>query len=216
MITDGHENAYRSERLIYRAVENNEADSTFIHTQLENDPVNVALSDLKLLKPRSSKHSHAMTEQMAKSVLTVMVCLPHGAGAGAGAGDKDKTDGSQAEAPRPIGFLSIGWGGISGDTAHHRSVGLGIALAAPFRGKGYGSEAINWALDWAFRYGNFHRVYLGTVSYNERAQHLYKKLGFVEEGRSREAHWFDRKWHDLISYGMLEQEWEALRGIKKE
>ncbi|GKT44359.1 spermidine synthase [Colletotrichum spaethianum] len=203
MITDGLENAFCSDRLIYRAIENNEADSTFLHTQLENDPVNTALSDLRLLKPKNSKHSHSMTEKMEKSILTVMICLPH----------KNTAEDNESI---PVGFLTLGWAGIPADMAQHRSVGLGIALAAPFRGRGYGAEAINWALDWAFRYGNFHRVHLGTVSYNERAQHLYKKLGFVEEGRSREAHWFDRKWYDLISYGMLEHEWEALRGIKKE
>ncbi|GKT59629.1 GNAT family protein [Colletotrichum tofieldiae] len=210
MVTDGLENAYRSERLIYRAMENNEADSTFIHTHLENDPVNIALSDLRLLRPRSSKQSRSLAEKMENSVLTVMICLPRESTA------ESKVDEPQAEALTPVGFLSLGWSGIPMDMAQHRSVGLGITLAAPYRGKGYGSEAINWALDWAFRYGNFHRVHLGTVSYNERAQHLYKKLGFVEEGRSREAHWFDRKWHDLISYGILEHEWEALRGIKKE
>jgi RimJ/RimL family protein N-acetyltransferase len=69
-------------------------------------------------------------------------------------------------------------------------------------------------LDWAFRHGGLHRVGIQTFGFNERAQHLYKKLGFVEEGRSREAVWHDRKWHDMVDLGMLESEWMALRGLE--
>lgn len=209
MLAGGVNDAYRSERLVFRAVENNDDDKKFLHTQIENDPVTVALSNPMALMPRTSKHSEWMVEQMAKSVLAVMVCLPADA-----PGDSDeKFDDAKTTAPKPIGYLAIGWGGIPPAMAHHRSVGLGIAIAPQYQGRGYGTEVINWALDWAFRYGNYHRVHLGTVSYNERAQHLYKKLGFVEEGRSRESYWFDRQWYDMISYGILESEWEAMRGI---
>ena len=86
-------------------------------------------------------------------------------------------------------------------------------MAAPYQNKGYGAEAINWALDWAFRFGGFHRVEISTVSYNERAMHRYTRLGFVEEGRRREAYWYDRKWYDVVSYSMLEGEWTALREL---
>jgi RimJ/RimL family protein N-acetyltransferase len=34
----------------------------------------------------------------------------------------------------------------------------------------------------------------------------------VEEGRLREAVWQFRKWHDVITLGMLEGEWLKLRG----
>ncbi|KXH47131.1 hypothetical protein CSAL01_08540 [Colletotrichum salicis] len=200
MVTDGLEGAYRSERLVFRAVENNDEDKKFLHTQIENDPVTVALSNPIALMPRTSKHSEWMVEQMAKSVLAVMVCLP----ADPAGGDEEKVDEAKTTAPKPIGYLAIGWGGIPPAMVHHRSVGLGIAIAPQYQGRGYGTEVINWALDWAFRYGNYHRVHLDTVSYNERAQHLYKKLGFVEEGRSRESYWFNRQWHDTISYGILE------------
>ncbi|WYZ43567.1 hypothetical protein EsH8_VII_000003 [Colletotrichum jinshuiense] len=210
MISDAFSNAFRSERLIYRAVENDEADRVFLHTQLANDPAIIALSEPMLLRPRSIKHSEWMAEQLAKSILAVMICLPHERSCGEGA------DKGEDEPPKPIGFMVLGWGGSSSNVAHHRSVDLGIALAAQYQGKGYGTETINWALDWTFRFGNYHRVTLCTVSYNKSAQHLYNKLGFVEEGRSRESHWFDRKWHDTISYGMLDREWEALRGLEKE
>lgn len=59
-----------------------------------------------------------------------------------------------------------------------------------------------------------HKVEIGTASYNERAAHLYQRLGFKLEGRIREVAFMDRKWYDVLEFGMLEREWEELRGMK--
>lgn len=67
-------------------------------------------------------------------------------------------------------------------------------------------------MDWAFNYANVHKVEIGTVSYNERAIHLYEKLGFKPEGRKRHWVYMNRKYYDLVEYGLLEDEWEELRG----
>ncbi|KAM0424965.1 hypothetical protein ACHAPT_009766 [Fusarium lateritium] len=196
MITESLKTAFQSKRLIYRAVENNKDDRHFLHTEIVNNAVNTALSDMALIQPRSEKRAEELIEGLSKSTMAVMICLPN----------KDDT-------PTPIGFVVLGWGGTNPEHARHSSISIGIALATSHQGHGYGEEAINWALDWAFRHGGYHRVGIRTVSYNERAQHLYKKLGFVEEGRSRESHWYDRKWYDAINYGMLEREWMELRGL---
>jgi RimJ/RimL family protein N-acetyltransferase len=196
MITDNLKTAFQSERLVYRAVENNKDDKHFLLTEIVNDAINTALSDIALIRPRGEKRAEDLIEGLSKAVMGVMICLPN----------KD-------EAPTPIGFIVLGWGGVNPEHARHSSTSIGIALATSHQGHGYGSEAINWALDWAFRHGGYHRVNIRTVSYNERGLHLYKKLGFVEEGRSRESHWYDRKWYDTISFGMLEREWGELRGL---
>lgn len=31
--------------------------------------------------------------------------------------------------------------------------------------------------------------------------------GFVEEGRKRQANWIDGKWEDVVSMGILKEEW---------
>ncbi|KAH8878710.1 acyl-CoA N-acyltransferase, partial [Thozetella sp. PMI_491] len=97
----------------------------------------------------------------------------------------------------------------------HRNMSLAITIAAPYRNKGYGGEAINWALDWAFRFAGMHSVSLWTVEYNTRGRHLYEKVGFTLEGRFREDHYHDRRWWDVLLYSMLESEWEVLRGLRK-
>lgn len=216
MVAESLATAYQSERLIYRAPENNDEDKAFLHA-LNGDAVIAALVSKRLIMPRNQNLAAKMIEIMQISSLAVFVCLPAGdetTGGRRGDGD-DKTVGKEAAKPTTIGLLILGIGGIDADNARHRHPALAVSLAAPFQNKGYGGEAINWGLDWAFRFGGFHRVSIVAWSYNERAIHLYKRLGFVEEGRTRESIWLDRKWYDEVNLGMLESDWEALRGLGK-
>nr|RBQ91380.1 hypothetical protein FVER53263_13186 [Fusarium verticillioides] len=198
--------AFQSERLIYRSPEDNDKDKEFFFKHIENDPVAKALADPSILRPRNKKGVEDFLTEFQKSALAVVLCLSSA---------EAKKQNIESEEPVPIGFICIGWGGKPKNMEQHRATHIGIVIAEPFRNQGYGGESINWALDWAFRFGGYHRVGIGTFGFNERGQHLYKKLGFVEEGRSREALWFDRKWWDMIDYGMLEHEWETLRAKQK-
>ncbi|MDR0269363.1 GNAT family protein [Paenibacillus sp.] len=76
-----------------------------------------------------------------------------------------------------------------------------------FWGKGYGKEALKLLLDYAFLEMNLHRVSLRVFSFNEKAIHLYKKLGFEQEGTSRQAIFREGKWHDIIHMGILQHQY---------
>ncbi|GJM82041.1 N-acetyltransferase [Paenibacillus sp. HMSSN-139] len=54
-------------------------------------------------------------------------------------------------------------------------------------GKGFGSEAMRLILDYGFGVLALHRIELNVFDYNERAMHVYEKLGFKREGVQREA-----------------------------
>lgn len=54
-------------------------------------------------------------------------------------------------------------------------------------GQGYGRSALIQVLEIAFTQLQAHRVWLDVMEDNERARSLYRSLGFVEEGRLREA-----------------------------
>lgn len=212
MITDTLDDCFRSARLIYRAGEVTDKGKKFIHEQILSDPINVALSGPERVSPPTNKGTDWTVDKLSKATLGVMICLPP-VPAAAETEDKRETNGE----PTPIGFLALDFSGPpEPQVAHHRHTELGITIARSYQNQGYGAEAINWALDWAFRRAGMHRVGLGAVAYNLRGRHLYQKLGFVEEGRTRETHWHDRKWYDYITYGMLESEWMAIRGIKLE
>ncbi|KAL4957888.1 acyl-CoA N-acyltransferase [Aspergillus filifer] len=198
---------FTSKRLIYRAAESNETDKTFLHTQILNDPTIQTMSSGRLRRPLSAKSAEEFLRTIQDSLLGVIICLPLPA---VKSQDDENEDGKE---PLPIGHLTIFRPlqpqGTESD--HHRSATLGISLAAEYRGKGYGSEAINWALDWAFGAAGLHRVNLGAFSYNEGALKCYRNLGFVEEGREREVVYRNRRWYDAVLFSMLEDEWESLR-----
>ena len=103
-----------------------------------------------------------------------------------------------------IGFLSL-----SGFNWTAREAWLGVGIGErEYWGKGYGTDAINILLRFAFQELNLHRVSLDVFEYNERAVRSYEKLGFQHEGRLRQLlNRFDRRW-DLIYMGILRQEWE--------
>jgi RimJ/RimL family protein N-acetyltransferase len=75
------------------------------------------------------------------------------------------------------------------------------------QGKGYGTEAMKLMLDYAFGDLNLHRIELNVYSYNERAIHVYERLGFKKEGVQRDALFYNHQYHDSIIMSMLEDEY---------
>ncbi|MDD1502787.1 GNAT family protein [Lysinibacillus sp. CNPSo 3705] len=74
-------------------------------------------------------------------------------------------------------------------------------------GKGYGSEGLKLLLDYAFYEMNLHRVYLKVFSFNDKAISLYNKIGFIQEGSSRQSLFRDGTWYDIIHMGILQNEY---------
>jgi RimJ/RimL family protein N-acetyltransferase len=97
---------------------------------------------------------------------------------------------------------------------HHRNTEIGLDILHLYQGRGYGSEAINWALDYAFRRAGLHRVQVRGFSYNTGAIRLYERLGFTLEGREREAVYYEGAWWDVVTFGMVEGEWWAKQKVK--
>ncbi|EIW79076.1 acyl-CoA N-acyltransferase [Coniophora puteana RWD-64-598 SS2] len=93
----------------------------------------------------------------------------------------------------------------------NRDGDFGFGLLPQFWGKGYGTEALEFIIEHAFRWFGLHRFSLGTFSPNERALKMYLKVGFTIEGRKRECLWYDNKFVDIIDLGILRREWAAKR-----
>ena len=103
-----------------------------------------------------------------------------------------------------VGLHDINW------TSRHGTFGIAIWKEEYF-GRGIGTEATALMLEYAFDWLNLHRVKLEVYEYNERAIHVYKKLGFVEEGRWRKQRYLRGKYYDVILMGILEEEWRHNR-----
>jgi RimJ/RimL family protein N-acetyltransferase len=212
-------NPFRSKRLIYRAVEDNEEDRKFLHDRL-NDPAQQLLGTMVLPRPKTRGDAAQFLATQQARLLGVIICLPPPEKADiepglTGIAEEDEFTMAHKflypEKPIPIGRLSLQHT-MGAGTEHHRNAIMGISFIESARGKGYGRESINWALDWAFEIAGLHRVTLEVLSTNEVALGLYQSVGFVEEGRQREAIWQYRKWHDIVILGILEGEWLRLRG----
>jgi RimJ/RimL family protein N-acetyltransferase len=64
----------------------------------------------------------------------------------------------------------------------HHTAELGMGVLQASRGLGIGTALLRYAVEWAAHH-NVEKVNLGVRASNQRAQALYRKFGFVEEGR---------------------------------
>ncbi len=95
---------------------------------------------------------------------------------------------------KPIGRIQLGSISRKLDSLEIYRIYIGNTS---LRNMGYGREALRWCLDRAFKYDNFHRVYLDYYTGNENAAHLYETMGFYHIGLSRGACKKNGKYYDV-------------------
>ena len=88
---------------------------------------------------------------------------------------------------------------------------LAIGIGEPgYRGKGYGTDALQVILRYAFQELNLYRIGLDVIATNTRALHTYENLGFQREGCMRGAVLRDGTRTDRIYMGILRDEWRRI------
>ncbi|WHY59466.1 GNAT family N-acetyltransferase [Peribacillus simplex] len=101
----------------------------------------------------------------------------------------------------------IGWIGFQSENRKRMSHkgSFGVMIRKNYRGMGIGKELIKALLEWAEANPFIEKVSLGVFSTNHRAISLYKRLGFVEEGRKiKEFKMSEREYaDDIIMYKMV-------------
>jgi len=70
-------------------------------------------------------------------------------------------------------------------------------------GRGIGRACSRFAIEYGFGELNLRRISLRVLETNERALNLYRSLGFVDEGRLRQAHWQHGTFVDVLIMGLL-------------
>ncbi|NHJ01120.1 MAG: N-acetyltransferase [Candidatus Heimdallarchaeota archaeon] len=84
---------------------------------------------------------------------------------------------------------------------------IGIAIFNPgYWGKGYGSDALKVILNFGFKSLNLHSIGLTVFENNLRARACYKKVGFQEMGRRRQAIFRNGQWIDELLLDILTAE----------
>lgn len=107
----------------------------------------------------------------------------------------------------------VGSAGLMHIDRRNRSAEAGIVIGRPEEwGRGQGTDAMKTLLKHGFEEMNLHRIALRVYTFNERAIRSYQKLGFVEEGRLRQAMFRHGAWHDVILMAILDEEYFARHG----
>lgn len=89
----------------------------------------------------------------------------------------------------------------------NQSAVLAIILGPEFHGRGYGSDAVRLAVRYGFLQFGLNRIELQTWAFNTRGIASYSKAGFVEEGRRREAVFYNGRRHDQVIMSILKDDW---------
>jgi RimJ/RimL family protein N-acetyltransferase len=105
----------------------------------------------------------------------------------------------------------IGWLELDDVQWPHGVGWVGIGIGNPdYWSRGYGTDAMRVLMRFAFLEVNLHRLSLNVFEYNQRALHVYEKLGFKVEGRVKGyLHRDGRRW-DVIYLGLLRPEWQDI------
>ncbi|GAB3136067.1 spermidine N1-acetyltransferase [Tsukamurella serpentis] len=88
----------------------------------------------------------------------------------------------------------------------HRNCEFQIIVTQASQGRGYAGIATRKALDHAFRILNLHKVYLYVDVANERAAHIYRKAGFVQEGLLREEFFANGGYRDASLMAIFQRD----------
>lgn len=105
-----------------------------------------------------------------------------------------------------IGLKYWSWNRLTGVSE------CGMPILEPdYLGKGYGREALNLLLEWAFVEQNWRRIWLEVLATNERAIRSYEACGFVEEGLLRQHDYYGGEYVDVMIMGLLRSDWSTRR-----
>jgi RimJ/RimL family protein N-acetyltransferase len=80
-----------------------------------------------------------------------------------------------------------------------------IKLISNARGKGYGADAINTLIQYAFNELRLNCVYAHVNAYNVASQKLFERCGFVKEGVLRNRIYKKGEFHDVIVFSIVKE-----------
>jgi UDP-4-amino-4,6-dideoxy-N-acetyl-beta-L-altrosamine N-acetyltransferase len=101
-----------------------------------------------------------------------------------------------------LGFVNIGELGCG----HIADWGF---YAAPDAPRGTGRQLGSAALQHAFGDLHLHKVCGQVLAVNERSLRFHESLGFRPEGVLRDQHFDGERYHDIVCFGLLRDEWHS-------
>jgi RimJ/RimL family protein N-acetyltransferase len=107
--------------------------------------------------------------------------------------------------PKPIGSL-----GLNEILPKDRMATFGIAIGEKdYWSQGYGTQAAGLLVKFGFEQMNLHRINSIVYAFNERSLKMHRRIGFQQEGIKRQAVFKNGQYHDVVEFGLLEDEWRG-------
>ncbi|EAG4571053.1 spermidine N1-acetyltransferase [Listeria monocytogenes] len=92
----------------------------------------------------------------------------------------------------------------------HRRAKFQIIIDPKFQGHGYAVSATKLAMKYAFHVLNMHKLYLVVDKVNEKAIHVYEKVGFIREGELIDEFFVDGTYHDAIRMCIFQHQYREM------
>lgn len=105
-----------------------------------------------------------------------------------------------------VGALNIGLVELTDIHQIHRNAEFSIIIAPEYQGRHYASQAADLALEYSFAVLNLYKLYLVVDKENEKAIHIYEKLGFEPEGILRQEFYINGRYRDVIRMAIFKDD----------
>jgi len=104
----------------------------------------------------------------------------------------------------------VGVIGLNGISWSDRKSSIGYWIAEPYQGKGLITTSCKAVLAHAFDVLALNRIAILCATQNLRSQAVPQRLGFVHEGRLRQAQWVYDHFVDHEVFSLLRHDWNAI------
>jgi ribosomal-protein-serine acetyltransferase len=91
----------------------------------------------------------------------------------------------------------------------NRRTSMGYWLAQACQGKGIMTRSCRALVDYVFSDLRLNRMEISCAVGNRKSRAIPERLGFVDEGVTRDAEWLGDRFVDQVTYGMLAGDWPA-------
>jgi ribosomal-protein-serine acetyltransferase len=101
----------------------------------------------------------------------------------------------------------VGCIGLHGIDWNNRKTSIGYWLAAEYQGKGIMTRSCRAIIDYVINEVKLNRIEIRASEWNKKSRAIPERLGFIQEGISRQAEWLYDHYVDHVIYGLLAEDW---------
>ncbi len=89
----------------------------------------------------------------------------------------------------------------------HKHAEFAIMIDPSQQGKGYATEATRLIVEYGFNQLNLYKLFLYVDKLNEKAAHIYQKVGFQIEGDLKKHYFVNGSYHDVLFMSLFQEDY---------